>query len=733
MYSHSVFKMLVLEERTLLSASSGLDHDHIETEAVSKDKKSHSKFSAFGHALKKAAGAVGDFVDKDKKSGEHVSKNFNPDAQNPNLDLEGTKFKQVTDQFLTTFATDNSGDLAILDKIQNTGIAKIAEEAASSIGHLKTLLTSGETKVLDVINHFVAHESHFDSLVTAVKEGIGSLKNTSPLHLDILKKLEDYLAKEGTLAQKGKDFVGLLLNFVNNSEQLHGLINAAESGVESLKGGVVNFATAISGMLGNVDGVLDMIKEIKKHPEALQDPQVQGMVASMSDSMAHVEHLLTEYAGMSKEEQLALIKDAESLGVEVEAYIKKAKPDAFNNQVVEDKVAVEESTNDTQAPVKKKTKNPFVRTLHYTQKYIAKPAIQEIKNIEESIKNKILEGAHSIENKAKKLKNHLKSFASSDEKLKFIFKDIKNVGKSIAHKAKSVFDAVNPTKENRSKWEHELAHLTRKTADVAVKIAHFIEDHTTYTPMVAKVGQYLQMIVLATSKTILLGAGIAGMAATAYPPCVAISLALVIASRGLDLAGDLIPLGLKAVDDLGHLHMRFVNFMQGRAYNVADLMDKQADHLHAQAVEASKIQEPSFMEGVQLALQEHNVIGFVAGEVHEEIQETITEVGELKNAIQYARQDIQEDLQQAVQHIDKKAVMEEVSDLNTVIAEAFHEGVEALSGVKSAVDQSGVHLNMKKIDAIEGGLEKAENVIPVIFAHLNNTAIFNETLEVIPA
>jgi len=714
------FNLTFLEERTLLSAGVDLSHESDgEPEKISKKEHKQSKglFSAFGHSLKKMTGHLDGIIDgkKDSKKVADASAGDQPE------DIQ--LFKKITDEFLSIFGSNANGELSLIDKIQNTGVAKMADEALSAVDALKLLVESGESKVLDVINHFVANHNHLDSLIKAIKEGFLSKKSGDEQHAGVMKLVQDAFGAD--LAVDNKSLLDFILKLSKNNEHLTALIHLAETGAESLKAGSVHFATAVSEMLGNVDGVLDMIKNIKDNPDALKDPELQGVVLSMSENMVHIQKLLSQYMSMSSDEQLALVKEAQSLGVEVEAYLKKAKPELFNKSAAEDiKIAAVDEPEKV-AP-KKKTKNPLIRTLHYTKKYIAKPAIEEIKQVEEAIKEKILNGVHAIESKAKKLKEHLKSFASSDEKLKFILKDMKSVVKSIAHKAKSVFDAVNPTKENRSKWEHELAKLTRTTADIAVKFAHFVEDHTTYTPMVAKIGQYAQMIVLATSKTILLAAGAAGIAATAYPPAVMISLALVVASRGLDLVGDLIPLGLKAVDDLGHLHMRFINFMQGRAYNVADLMDKQADHLHLKAMEEAAKAELPFIQEAKLAIEQHNLPKFLVDEAKEEIQETLGDLHDIQSSIQYARNDIREDLEQAVANIDKAAVKDELMNLGSVVLEAATETLSTLSDVKIHAQKSGFNLDSQGIQVVEGALNGVGDAIPALMDRVNTILVVGE-------
>ncbi len=731
------FKLDFLEQRMLLSAGTDTGSSDSHSDDGKKEKKHHkSLFSSFGKALKKAAGAVTDkFDDKpsekntDKKQtvvSEDTASKVLPVSHVEATDVDSGSFDHATAAFLKLVSGDDKTGLSmtgLLSKIETGGGAQIASEALGLVEKFTSLGGKhGESKVLDVVNHLVKMPSALQSLVTVVGkagEALGSAETQKAKMASMVAGIEEDSSNVFTF----------VLGLAKDPSQLTHLTALIEAGAASLGEEAVKLGTSVSSVFGNSNGILDVVKHITDHPEALHDPKIQALIENLSASMEQAEKMLLDYSNLSPELQVKALEDAQSFGKEIEDAMKRvnisdpATLAAVSPQVKPVDNDLKNSTSsadgsvdgsEEQAPVKKKTKNPVKRVVHYTEKYIAKPIIEDVVKLEHAIEKKIFGAVHSIEKKATKLKNHLKEFASSDEKLHFIAHDVKSVAKKIDHKAHAIFDAVNPTKENRSIWEHKLADLTRSTASLTVKFAHFFDDHLNYTPKVAKIAQYAQLLTMAVSKTILVAAGVAGVAATAYPPAVMISLGLVLASRGLDLAGDLIPLTLQGVDHLAHLNAKLVDYGSGRVNNFADLIDKRADHLHDRAMQEKTPVDDVFIDDIKVAFNEHNVLGFLAEEIHEELQETHEDIQDAVGAMEFGLHNVTLDISESIQAINRTELRQDIIKTGDLLMQAADAAGEALGIAGEGLGIAGIHGADGFIAKASGIADKIETMAPQV-------------------
>ena len=219
---------------------------------------------------------------------------------------------------------------------------------------------------------------------------------------------------------------------------------------------------------------------------------------------------------------------------------------------------------------------------------------------------------------------------------------------------------------------------------------------------------------MAVSKAVLLTAGVAGVAATAYPPAVVISMGLVLASRGLDLVGDLIPLTLQSVDHLAHLNAKLVDFGGARLNNFADLMDKRADHLYDRAMQEKTQVDDVFIDDLKVALENNTVLDFLVEEIHEEIQEIHEDIKDVVGAIKVGVHNVTLDISESIQAVNRTELRQDIVKTGDLLIQAADAAGEALGIAGEGLNLAGINGADGFIASASGIADKIETMAPEV-------------------
>ncbi len=730
-----LFQLDYLENRMLLSSTAGSTED---SEDKTAKKKHSSIFSKISSKIKNTLSS--DSNTKTNQTAinstlEAVSADLN---DLPAESLSTDNLKTVFTEYLNLLDPDSKSTLSIdglLSKLTNSESANIAEKVLGLLDEFKSLgTTEGQSNILDLVNK-LNDASLLDGLVLVVSKG-ASLSDLVNADADPLVTLLKGLESNST------GLLDFVTGLTSNADELNKLISFIQKGAQAMQDDSVNLATDVTSVLTRNEGILKAFKTLLSDPNVLKDSSLQALVEHFIAVIKQAEAVVDQVSGVTSSQDGELMQDAEALGEQIQNYLSLLRSGKISAEDIQDNGGVDNAeasynatiTNTTLASenlngtlglnetlgeetsvVKKKTKNPFKRVLHHIQKYdlpAAEKKLGKVKDgiieIEHAIANKVKKIVQSAEKKIEKLKNHLKEFSSSQDKLSFIENDAKIVAKKVHDKAKKVFDAVNPTKENRSLWEYKIAGAIHSMANMTVKFADFVDAHTDYN---SKLVNSSQIVTYAISKILYMAGGVTGVAATAYPPIAVASLALAVLSKGIELAADEIPLVFRLVDHLGHANAKLVGYIGDRVHNAADLLELRAEHLHDLAMKNKNETDVGFFEGLSSAMKNDTEIQYLFNELGDSFDDVVDEVGDFGHALHVAAANVTLDFSQSIENINSSDVHDFIETASQDVLDVAGAFADAMPIVEEGLHVAGYTQADSTLASLTQAAEKIESKV----------------------